>query len=92
MTAVGAYNVGSINIRFDEELKTNVRKAKIDNFQERKFDGSLTLRRGDHVGWFAMGSAVVLIFEGPKDFEFVIKPRQKVKLGQALGIVKKLES
>ena len=92
MTAVGAYNVGSINICFDEELKTNERKAKMDNFQERKFNGRMTLIRGDHIGWFAMGSAVVLIFEGPKDFEFVIKPRQKVKLGQALGFVKELES
>lgn len=87
MTAVGAYNVGSIKIHFDSELKTNQRKAKKEYFEERKFSESMALDRGDHVGWFAMGSAVVLIFEGPKDFEFTVKHGQKVKLGQALGVV-----
>ena len=88
MTAVGAYNVGSINIRFDKELKTNQRKVKKESFQEKKFGGSLALDRGDHVGWFAMGSAIVLIFEGPKNFEFIVKHGQKIKLGQALGYIK----
>ena len=91
MTAVGAYNVGSINICFDEELKTNQRKAKKDNFQERTFGGSIALGRGDHVGWFAMGSAIVLIFEGPKDFKFTVKDGQKIRLGQALGIIQQKE-
>ena len=91
MTAVGAYNVGSINIRFDEELKTNQRKAKKDNFQERTFGGNIALGRGDHVGWFAMGSAIVLIFDGPNDFKFTVKHGQKIRLGQALGIVQQKE-
>ena len=90
MTAVGAYNVGSINICFDEKLKTNQRKAKKDNFQDRKFDESMALGRGDHVGWFAMGSAIVLIFDGPNDFKFTVKHGQKIKFGQALGIVQQV--
>ena len=32
-----------------------------------------------------MGSTVVLIFEAPKEFEFVVKPGDKVKLGETLG-------
>ena len=92
MTAVGAYNVGSIKIHFDSELKTNQKKAKKKSFQERKFEGNMAFSRGDHLGWFAMGSAIVLIFEGPKDFEFIVKHGQKIKLGQALGTVQKEES
>jgi phosphatidylserine decarboxylase len=87
MTAVGAYNVGSIHIHFDNELKTNEKKAKKEDFRERKFDGNVAFGRGDHIGWFAMGSAIVLIFQGPKNFEFTVKRGQKIKLGQALGIV-----
>ena len=48
----------------------------------------MALDRGDHVGWFAMGSAIVLIFEGPKNFEFTVKHGQKIKLCQALGYIK----
>ena len=89
MTAVGAYNVGSIKIHFDNELKTNQKKGKKKNFQERKFEGNIAFSRGDHIGWFAMGSAIVLVFEGPKDFAFTVKHGQKIKLGQALGTVQK---
>ncbi|XP_028400696.1 phosphatidylserine decarboxylase proenzyme, mitochondrial-like [Dendronephthya gigantea] len=85
MTAVGAYNVGSINVHFDDELRTNQKTGEMDKFHERKFNKSKFLGRGDHIGWFAMGSAVVLIFEGPKDFEFTVKIGQNIKLGQSLG-------
>lgn len=88
MTAVGAYNVGSINILFDVELKTNQKKAIKGKFFEKKFGESMTLSRGSQVGWFEMGSAVVLIFEGPDDFEFKVKCGQKIKQGQALGILR----
>lgn len=88
MTAVGAYNVGSINIPFDGELRTNRKTDKMNMFHERKFDEIMPLGRGDHIGWFAMGSAVVLIFEGPKDFEFAVDIGQKIKLGQPLGCIR----
>ena len=43
------------------------------------------LNKGDYIGIFNMGSSIVLIFEAPNNFEFVVKPGQKVKLGQPLG-------
>lgn len=93
LTAVGAYNVGSIVIHFDEELQTNRQGAKQNNFDEKVFVGkNATLSRGDHVGWFSMGSAVVLIFEAPHEFRFHIQPGQKVILGQPLGTVLKREA
>lgn len=86
MTAVGAYNVGSIIIAFDKELQTNKKKAKRGNFEEKMFVEK-GASRGDHIGCFAMGSAVVLIFEAPEEFQFCIHPGQKVVLGQPLGTV-----
>lgn len=88
MTAVGAYNVGSINLHFDRTLMTNCKKRKNGNFHEKTFSGNTNLKRGDEVGWFAMGSAIVMIFEAPRDFEFTVKLGQKIKIGQSLGMNK----
>jgi phosphatidylserine decarboxylase len=39
------------------------------------------------MGGFKLGSTVVLVFEAPDDFEFGVRPGQKVKVGQKLGDV-----
>ena len=46
------------------------------------------MRKGDHIGIFNMGSSIVLIFEAPKEFEFVIKLDHKIKIGQPIGIIR----
>jgi len=97
MTAVGAYNVGSIAIHFDDVRTNNIKRDwKCGNleyfswnglgthFYERKFEG-VPLDRGDEVGLFRLGSTVVLIFEAPDNFEFTIKPYDKIQMGQKLG-------
>lgn len=47
----------------------------------------LALRKGDRVGGFNLGSSVVLIFEAPKNFQFSVKPGQKIYYGQPLGTI-----
>ncbi len=47
--------------------------------------GGLELRRGDKLGCFSMGSSIVLIFEAPRDFRFLVEPGQQVLYGQPLG-------
>ena len=100
-TAVGAYNVGSIAINFDSSIRTNtnLRCPNIEllsyggvgsyAYVKRYADGTenprVSLKKGDELGRFNMGSTVVLIFEAPKEFEFVVKPGDKVKLGETLG-------
>ena len=34
----------------------------------------LDMKKGDRIGKFNLGSSIVLIFEAPSDFEFVVKP------------------
>ena len=39
------------------------------------------------MGGFKLGSTMVLLFEGPKDFEFTVSPGDRVLYGQAMGRV-----
>lgn len=89
-TAVGAYNVGSINLKFDEDLKTNRAESYVPGtFDELDYVNNqgkkVSLRRGERMGAFHLGSTIVLIFEAPKDFEFHIQPGQKINYGQSVG-------
>lgn len=84
MTAVGATNVGSIKVYFDENLKTNETKWNKNNFYDLHFDKQKQLSTGDAFGEFNLGSTIVLIFEAPKGSKFCLEPGQQVKLGEAL--------
>ena len=44
------------------------------------------LDKGDHMGVFNLGSSVVIIFEAPKEFEFNVKPGDRIKYGEPLGM------
>ena len=96
MIPVGATNVGSIKINFDKDLRTNVGRRRdhpVGTFTEAVYSAASPLlngqplTKGSEMGGFCLGSTVVLVFEGPKDFQFTITNGQKVKVGQALGDV-----
>ena len=82
-TAVGATNVGNIDIDFDKEMKTNQFKYR-KPFDERFFDTSVKFKPGDTLGRFRLGSTIVLIFEAPPSTQFVVEPGQRVLIGQPL--------
>ncbi|CDH55436.1 phosphatidylserine decarboxylase [Lichtheimia corymbifera JMRC:FSU:9682] len=92
MTPVGATNVGSIHINFDEALKTNRKEdlplgtyTEVSYKSASKLLGGKPVRSGDEVGGFSLGSTVVLVFEAPASFQFKIHEGQTIKMGQALG-------
>jgi phosphatidylserine decarboxylase len=85
MTAVGATNVGSIKIDFDELLATNQGSYSPScNCNELRFQEKLSIGKGDHFGQFNFGSTIILVFEAPKNFKFSVTPGQSVKVGMSL--------
>ncbi|KYO31668.1 phosphatidylserine decarboxylase proenzyme isoform B [Alligator mississippiensis] len=90
LTAVGATNVGSIRIYFDQDLHTNSPRYSKGSYNDFSFitnnnKEGIPMRKGEHLGEFNLGSTIVLIFEAPKDFKFHLKPGQKIRFGEALG-------
>ena len=77
LSPVGAYNVGSIIINFDPEVKTNVitRDFRCPNLRyfsykgvgtyayQKQYAPNIALKKGDELGAFNLGSTVVLFFE-----------------------------
>ncbi|PRP87056.1 hypothetical protein PROFUN_04792 [Planoprotostelium fungivorum] len=98
LTAVGAYNVGSMSFKFDPAIRTNAvvrdwRNPNLRYFSMRgvgtyayRMDYSHPIKadKGEEIGLFNLGSTVVLIFES-RDFEFAVKTGDKVRMGQLLG-------
>ncbi|KAF5376868.1 hypothetical protein D9615_007263 [Tricholomella constricta] len=95
MIPVGATNVGSIKINFDQALRTNVRgrPPPPGTYSEAVYSAASPVLNGQpliaaqEMGGFCLGSTIVLVFEAPADFEFVVKAGQKVKVGERLGDV-----
>ncbi|KAI0369878.1 phosphatidylserine decarboxylase [Pilatotrama ljubarskyi] len=94
MVPVGATNVGSIKINFDQALRTNVgsrREHPVGTFTEAVYSAASPilngqpLAKGDEMGGFCLGSTIVLVFEAPHQFDFAVKAGEKVKVGQKLG-------
>ena len=85
MTPVGATHVGSIILECEKTFKTNSFIKRIGEIDDKRYETGVIKQRGDLVGEFNMGSSVVLIFEAPKNFEFITKPGDKLKHGQNMG-------
>ncbi|CAH2083620.1 unnamed protein product [Euphydryas editha] len=86
MTAVGATNVGSIEIYSDPELRTNT-KGKRNRIEE--FENKVSYKKGELFGQFNMGSTIILLFEAPADFKFELNAGERVLVGQALTMATK---
>jgi len=90
MTAVGATNVGSIKVKCDKDLSTNVKGWKKGTQHDCSFlrpssGRGVEMKKGDFFGEFNLGSTIVLVFEAPSNFQFKLESGQKIKFGQSLN-------
>ena len=84
---MGALNVGSIKIYFDEHVKTNEGSVEaLPKVLERNYPEALHLKRGEMVGSFNFGSTIVLLFESSDNFKFTTQVGDRVKVGQRVGV------
>ncbi|KAM7272432.1 hypothetical protein ACFE04_027095 [Oxalis oulophora] len=71
MAAVGATNIGSIELFIEPELRTNCPRKKLfpsEPPEERVYEPEgvgVMLKKGEEVAAFNMGSTVVLVFQAP---------------------------
>lgn len=71
IAAVGATNIGSIELLIEPELKTNRPRKKLlpsDPPEERSYEPQgvgVMVKKGDEVAAFNMGSTVVMVFQAP---------------------------
>ncbi|GJQ11986.1 hypothetical protein GpartN1_g3777.t1 [Galdieria partita] len=79
MTAVGALNVGGIHLKLET--------TKVMDDTSRSI--TWPLNKGDQIGGFRFGSALLLVFLAPADFQFSVKTGDKVKCGDAIGCLSK---
>ncbi|KAG6606171.1 Phosphatidylserine decarboxylase proenzyme 1, mitochondrial, partial [Cucurbita argyrosperma subsp. sororia] len=103
IAAIGATNIGSIKLFIEPELRTNKPKRgkslHSEPPEERVYEPEgvgITLKKGDEVAAFNMGSTVVLVFQAPvsnlhkngdskSEFKFSIKRGDRIRAGEALG-------
>jgi phosphatidylserine decarboxylase len=76
MVFVGALNVGSVKI--DGVDRCSNSRGKEECF----FEPEKEYKKGDELGWFNMGSTVVMVFE--KDVLFQKSEGEKIRFGEAL--------
>lgn len=87
-TMIGATNVGSIDVYFDQTLKTN---QKTDDYTFRMWKERFSpssphcrFQKGDPFGEFKLGSCIVLLFEAPEKFSFHHQTGDKIRVGERL--------
>ncbi|XP_020217617.1 phosphatidylserine decarboxylase proenzyme 1, mitochondrial isoform X2 [Cajanus cajan] len=101
LAAIGATNIGSIELFIEPELHTNRPRKKFlhsEPPEERvyEFEGvGRMLKKGDELGAFNMGSTVVLVFQAPisklhegdssQEFRFCVGRGDRIRVGEALG-------
>ena len=85
LVMVAATNVGNMKISFDESLNTTFRRGE-RSVKERSYNPPVSIRRGEEVGVFHMGSTVVMIYEkGVLEGDVATFKGRHVKMGASLG-------
>lgn len=82
---VGATNVGTIHSIWTGDLCPR-RSGVVEDIRLRSAAAGLHIGKGDMIGWFNMGSTVILLFPPGSSDDFAgLEPGQRVQTGQAIG-------
>jgi phosphatidylserine decarboxylase len=82
---VGALNVGSISTPWSGEIRPR-KTGVVETISLEK--GPDAVRRGDLLGWFNMGSTVILLLPaGAGSWETGLDPKSTVRMGESIGTV-----
>jgi phosphatidylserine decarboxylase len=81
---VGALNVGSITTPWTGEIRPRKRGiVEVLDISSAPRD----LRKGDLLGWFNMGSTVILLFpEGSAEWKYSLQAGLRVRMGESIGV------
>jgi len=82
LVKVGATNVGSIQVNYAPDKKTNVSLAKAES---QVFMKKLPIKKGEELGRFEMGSTVILLFEKGMVKLNSLTRYESVKYGEKIG-------
>jgi phosphatidylserine decarboxylase len=66
---VGATNVGSIKVTFDQTISTNRQNSRLT--EEKEYHGSVVIKKGEELGRFEFGSTVILLLESNNMVEWL---------------------
>lgn len=82
LVKVGATNVGSIKVVFDDNIPLKNKKG----VHHQNYSNDVLLSKGEELGRFEFGSTVILLFQ-PQQVKWIIEPTAgtKVQMGQALA-------
>lgn len=82
---VGAMNVGSITTAWTGEIRPR-KTGVVEQIDIREIDGDLSFDKGDGIGWFNMGSTVILLCppRSTNDFSDLVAG-QSVQMGEEIG-------
>jgi phosphatidylserine decarboxylase len=83
LVKVGATNVGSIKVVYDQDIVTNRRKAR---YIHKVYPEAYSMSKGAELGRFEFGSTVILLFE-PQMIDWVseLKPGKTLRMGQPIA-------
>lgn len=69
---------------YQEDLESKLEEPEKLLHQYSMTNKGISLKKGQEIGYFKMGSSIMLIFETPKNAEFTVKAGDEVKLGNRL--------
>ena len=82
MILVGALLVGKTKLSFDSGLQTNIKKGEAS---KRVYESSIHIKKGDEVGYFEMGSSVILFLNDERLSKIKFPLNSPVSMGNTLA-------